>query len=533
MSVETECSVTASNSSAVSEVTNSKHSAVKVKEKKDDAEQDAIMSLLNIGQRTSSRDANSKSVGNDGGDEEEDEDDEPDEKSIKEEEASESSTRGIEQHQAVDVVAGDSRLPSEHYQDRESIEICRLLPQVFLRDMGKKHKDHPTVEGQFEDAHEYLGLRQDYEAAMISTAVRIGSPFQSASHSVQIPADDVQQQHQQGQQYDQYSRERRMHLEAMLKAHLALQRLSPAPAPPSNISPAAPANAPTTNGITFLKTSGLAESLAEARAHAQGRGQSHGTVASNEQIKAKVAAAVDTFPGAPSTTPKKISSHSLALQSHIPTKLINFPETEISAKKLEGSNLAAALKSPYALRKSMQVPAMKPPNGIVDHNSTEGTTKFRYREYTPPGAWDLLTQVPKMPETPADLRNMNPIKEVKETDVLLGRGGLTNTNPGNIKFRQLVSKYRMAYCTAPKGDKGALARFLCNYVRFQKGRFLRSDCRLDRKAKCYYEVGDEKAVMKCGQALREGTSELVRRVVRGAVSSPPPDKNSHKRQRVE
>ena len=77
---------------------------------------------------------------------------------------------------------------------------------------------------------------------------------------------------------------------------------------------------------------------------------------------------------------------------------------------------------------------------------------------------------------------------------------------GNINFRNLVQKYRMSYCTVPKGDKGALARFLCNYVRAKNGRFLRQDP-TDKK---WYEVGDEKAIFKCGQALREGSSEFTR-----------------------
>jgi hypothetical protein len=112
-----------------------------------------------------------------------------------------------------------------------------------------------------------------------------------------------------------------------------------------------------------------------------------------------------------------------------------------------------------------------------------------------------------MPPVPGDEKIQNPITEIHENDVLLGRGGLTNTNPGNIKFRKLVSKYRVHYCTAPKGDKGALARYLCNYVRAMNGRFL-------AKAPddpSWYEVGDEKAVSKCGQALREGTAEFNRK----------------------
>lgn len=137
------------------------------------------------------------------------------------------------------------------------------------------------------------------------------------------------------------------------------------------------------------------------------------------------------------------------------------------------------------------------------------STKIRYEQYTPPVSWDELTKVPRMPPTPADDKLEHLVETVGPHDVLLGRGGLTNTNPGNIRFRALVSKYRMHYCTAPKGDKGALARYLCNYVRANKGQFLQKDPVTQR----WFEVGDDKAVMKCGQALREGTAELIRKAL--------------------
>jgi hypothetical protein len=168
------------------------------------------------------------------------------------------------------------------------------------------------------------------------------------------------------------------------------------------------------------------------------------------------------------------------------------------------------------MRKCIEVPAMQPPSVQPNENETEEergrrflSTRVRYEEYTPPISWGELTNVPKMPHTSADDDMNNPIEKINDNDVLLGRGGLTNTNPGNMKFRSLVSKHRMAYCTAPKGDKGALARFLCNHIRAKHGRFLRREDSDPR----WYEVGDEKAVMKCGQALREGTAEIIRKAM--------------------
>jgi len=136
------------------------------------------------------------------------------------------------------------------------------------------------------------------------------------------------------------------------------------------------------------------------------------------------------------------------------------------------------------------------------------TTKIRYQKYKPPVSWRELAQVPKMPAVEPDTEQKNLISNLRDHDVLLGRGGLTNTNPGNVRFRALVSKHRLHYCMAPKGDKGALGRYLANYVRAMGGRFLAKASKDDES---WYEVGDDQATKKCAQALREGTAEFNRR----------------------
>jgi hypothetical protein len=77
-----------------------------------------------------------------------------------------------------------------------------------------------------------------------------------------------------------------------------------------------------------------------------------------------------------------------------------------------------------------------------------------------------------------------------------------------MHFRTLVSEFRIHYCTAKKGDKGLLSKKMTNFVRFKKGRFLLRD-EVDN---LWYEVGDPRAHGKCAQALREGTTDLLRQV---------------------
>jgi hypothetical protein len=93
-------------------------------------------------------------------------------------------------------------------------------------------------------------------------------------------------------------------------------------------------------------------------------------------------------------------------------------------------------------------------------------------------------------------------------DVLLGRGGGTNRHTGNILFRDLVSEHQPAYVQARKRDKTLIAKSIVAHVRSKNGRFLREE-----NGK-WVDVGDKKAVEKASQALREGLSGRMRKIVK-------------------
>lgn len=176
-----------------------------------------------------------------------------------------------------------------------------------------------------------------------------------------------------------------------------------------------------------------------------------------------------------------------------------------SEHSLSSSNCANRKESPAPSlsQPSLQVAARKRPPMPVGGYMRQLPTKFRYESHEPPAHWGELATVPRIPKTLPDEEQNHPIADIKENDVLLGRGGHTFSNPGNIKFRDLVSKYRMVYAAAPKVSKGALARYLCNFIRANQGRFLSRDRNHKWGSGDWYEVGDEKAVAKCAQALRE------------------------------
>jgi hypothetical protein len=89
---------------------------------------------------------------------------------------------------------------------------------------------------------------------------------------------------------------------------------------------------------------------------------------------------------------------------------------------------------------------------------------------------------------------------INSHDVLCGRGGGTNSQIGNRRFRQLVQDFQPTYLLARRKEKPLLARTIVLIIRNRGGRFLKKD----EETGELYEVGDIKAEAKTSQALREG-----------------------------
>jgi len=86
-------------------------------------------------------------------------------------------------------------------------------------------------------------------------------------------------------------------------------------------------------------------------------------------------------------------------------------------------------------------------------------------------------------------------------DVLLGRGGKTNSHVGNQRFRTIVTEHQTEYLNARKCDKILIARKIVATVQQRGGRFLKRSS----GGSCVWElVDDKKAQLKTSQALREG-----------------------------
>ena len=99
------------------------------------------------------------------------------------------------------------------------------------------------------------------------------------------------------------------------------------------------------------------------------------------------------------------------------------------------------------------------------------------------------------------VKNMIGIKKPGINDCILGRGGGTNHNPGNIKFRRIVEDQKSAYKASSRSDKPRIAMKIVTDWRALNppGRFIK----LNKATGLYEDIGDAAAKEKCAQALRE------------------------------
>ncbi|CAB9514504.1 Transcriptional regulator [Seminavis robusta] len=94
----------------------------------------------------------------------------------------------------------------------------------------------------------------------------------------------------------------------------------------------------------------------------------------------------------------------------------------------------------------------------------------------------------------------DPVDKPTPHDVLFGRGGMTNSHPGNKRFRDVITLHRPDYIKAIKNDKPNVARRIVRAIRTASppGRFLKKG-----EDGLWYDVGNKVAAEKASQALRE------------------------------
>jgi len=112
-----------------------------------------------------------------------------------------------------------------------------------------------------------------------------------------------------------------------------------------------------------------------------------------------------------------------------------------------------------------------------------------------------VTDPPSEPFTPPSTRPViSQSSDISSHDVLCGRGGGTNTQVGNRRFRSLVQEFQPTYLLCRRKEKPLIARTIVLIIRNRGGHFLKKN----EDDGTYLDVGDEKAEAKTSQALREG-----------------------------
>jgi len=91
-------------------------------------------------------------------------------------------------------------------------------------------------------------------------------------------------------------------------------------------------------------------------------------------------------------------------------------------------------------------------------------------------------------------------------DVVMGRGSGTQNHCGNVTYRKLVFLNKELYATSSKFDKLKISKAIVRAVREKGGHFL------EMKDKLYFDIGDKRAWDKTSQALREGQTEIRKRL---------------------
>ena len=87
-------------------------------------------------------------------------------------------------------------------------------------------------------------------------------------------------------------------------------------------------------------------------------------------------------------------------------------------------------------------------------------------------------------------------------DVLNGRGKFIHTWQGNIYYRDLIRHYKLEYVVATPEEQKNIGQRVISTIRGlnPSGRFLE----MNKGSGAWCDIGDERALFKIRQALREG-----------------------------
>merc|ERR1719148_614160 len=171
------------------------------------------------------------------------------------------------------------------------------------------------------------------------------------------------------------------------------------------------------------------------------------------------------------------------ITTSIPLDTTSMPPVTTSMPSMSKPTSSIALPSSY---EEVNVPLRKSSSSNTSKNETKSS---------PPAS---TTTQKRRRKKKKRLIDESRIFEPTDNDVLFGRGGFTNTHPGNLKFRQKALELRPWYESVTKEEKYSISDLLVEYVKATGNHFLEKG-----SDGLWHEVVGNGARKKASQALRE------------------------------
>eukprot|EP00580_Thalassiosira_gravida_P001470 CAMPEP_0201601984 /NCGR_PEP_ID=MMETSP0492-20130828/2812_1 /ASSEMBLY_ACC=CAM_ASM_000837 /TAXON_ID=420259 /ORGANISM="Thalassiosira gravida, Strain GMp14c1" /LENGTH=427 /DNA_ID=CAMNT_0048065361 /DNA_START=214 /DNA_END=1497 /DNA_ORIENTATION=- len=144
------------------------------------------------------------------------------------------------------------------------------------------------------------------------------------------------------------------------------------------------------------------------------------------------------------------------------------------------------------------VPSMKNSMVVNSVPATSPITSSSTKRNTSPALLTLDKKTTKKKKNRKRMLDETCVVEPTDGDVLSGRGGYTNTHPGNIRFRKKALEFRSWYEESSKEKKQVIAELLVDSVKNDGHRFLGKG-----EHGLWHEVIGKGPHYKASQALRE------------------------------
>jgi len=149
----------------------------------------------------------------------------------------------------------------------------------------------------------------------------------------------------------------------------------------------------------------------------------------------------------------------------------------------------------YSQRQSKSMPPLT--NSVI-MNRSSATSRTATLVKTPQASPTTSKNSKKKKKSRKRTLDETCVVEQTDGDVLSGRGGFTNTHPGNIRFRKKALEFRPWYEQSSKEEKQKIADMLVESVKSEGHRFLGKG-----KDGLWHEIVGNGAHHKASQALRE------------------------------